>query len=590
MLALPLRPVPPKIDFVALINQSLPALWHHKLKDYGFKVVHQGRAGLEQYKRVLKLWPHAIALRHQAFFHEPRLWRYRANALKGDDSFVAQCAECPDNEVQPADRFPPGTVARSCNAWGDGAKGPWPHHVEFHLPPTMMASRVPEKCVERYAPMIKLWMALAYSSSVARARVVLAAFLRGQFNDENSVLFAIVSAALKFDLGEVDEKFYVNLVDLTRESLPQMHPNHFARFGWLTPYMKQPAPDRRDPTLSAWLAKQLHAEWLENQDYCAGLVNDEQRDLARYVRVGPTPANKSRILYAVVTHSKVHEERVLPLMRTWLSRVDHLVVLSDKADERIGTVVFPFDGPQTYDNMWNVFKGVYHYLYPHYFATGDFDWLVLLTDDVFGIPENVEALVREPDVVAMHARGDAVFMGRLFNAAFPDPTGDIAAYASGGPMRLMNRVAMDKLYAQLGNEWCAEEGHVAYADDVSGARCLALAGVLPVDARDRTGADRFHAFPPDMALYEGDLQAHPLWRVHAKWYQHYIYPQADALPAGAPMTPAAMRTGPRFVSVDSVCFHLYLKPFSPPSHGPTLLYRLHLIAYGECQARRRAEL
>jgi len=198
----------------------------------------------------------------------------------------------------------------------------------------------------------------------------------------------------------------------------------------------------------------------------------------------------------MVTHSKSHKNRAVHMMRTWLSQVENLVVLSDVADLDLGSVPINFDGPQSYDNLWNILQGAYSYLYTSYFADSSstlprFEWLALVTDDAYCLPENVEALINLPHIQEANNKGQPIYLGRELSTHIVDPSGDFPSFVSGGSLRLFNMVALQKLYKEITtSEWCSD--NVFLAEDLHASRCLALAGVQPWESRDSALRDRFH--------------------------------------------------------------------------------------------------
>jgi hypothetical protein len=469
---------------------------------------------------------------------------------------------------------------------------------------------------------IRLWIAIAFSPSLSRTRLLLATFLQTNNISDKLLQASIQASYQQFKLGQANKIYYEflsswlllsnnkiilnnNLINIPLDRLFSS-PNFGIEVSFRQKYLQQPIPVA-NVTQIAKIAKQLHTTWIntlkDNPSLKRKMCYDDypqDQIILPHIKVHTKNKKQQKILYVLITHSKQHE-RARKMLQTCLSRVDSLLVLSDREDPIIGSVKFYWDGIQSYDNLWHIMKGVIAYVGQSYFSGGNsndvkYDWLALLTDDSFIIPENIQTYVDNNEKLVVNHDITPIFIGKRLNGLMADVTKDLQYYISGGPLRLLNRKAVQALDQVVidnnNNNWCGDDPY-GYAEDIQMTKCLAQVGIFGMDTRgyDNNMVDEkkemIHAFPPDMMLYSGqDLNQHPSWKIHSGWWPSYIYPPISVTTNSNSRQvnwQKELSIGPKYCCDPySMSFHLYLKNFNPPGHDESLYSRLFLWWYGYC--------
>ena len=236
-------------------------------------------------------------------------------------------------------------------------------------------------------------------------------------------------------------------------------------------------------------------------------LSPETLAVMRKIDVATLAAAPPRLLVMVYTYRPNHATACRAQYESWGQRVASLRFCSDHNDLSLPVVKLPFDGPESYENLWR--KVVAMVRFAQRFLRDEFDWFMLGGDDMYLIPENLLRSLAWAEIAEQDARGLPLYLGRRFVA----PGGRV--FNSGGAGYLINRPALDRLIEWLPQ--CDPDRPVAAEDRMMGA-ALERAGVDAYDTRDSLGAERFHPFPP---AYVHDFRSE---RDRDSWFVAYTRP------------------------------------------------------------------
>jgi hypothetical protein len=146
-------------------------------------------------------------------------------------------------------------------------------------------------------------------------------------------------------------------------------------------------------------------------------------------------------------------------------------------------------GPETYSTIglkvWSFLKRIYEDY------GDDFDWIFVSGDDTFLMVEHLR------QYLATLKDEEALYLGRRWalpeRAELPAWTNNLIFNLGAG--YVLNRKALKLWYETCSNAYTLYES-IQSGEDIAMAECLRRANVLPLDTRDKFGAERFHAFTP----------------------------------------------------------------------------------------------
>lgn len=121
------------------------------------------------------------------------------------------------------------------------------------------------------------------------------------------------------------------------------------------------------------------------------------------VRVQPLSAaeqRRVRVLCWVNTFHANHEARVRAIQRTWGSRCDKILFMSDVEDLTIPTV--RITAPPLHETLWQKHREIV-LLLAREFHDGAFDWVFKCDDDTFLLVENLKRYLLSPAIQAIPA-------------------------------------------------------------------------------------------------------------------------------------------------------------------------------------------
>jgi glycoprotein-N-acetylgalactosamine 3-beta-galactosyltransferase len=116
-------------------------------------------------------------------------------------------------------------------------------------------------------------------------------------------------------------------------------------------------------------------------------LKPETLAVLRKIDVASVGAASPRLLVMVYSHEPRHATACRAQYETWGQRGLNLRFFSDQNDLSLPVVKLPFDGPESYDNLWR--KAVAMVRFAHRFLREQFDWFMVGGDDMFLIPENL---------------------------------------------------------------------------------------------------------------------------------------------------------------------------------------------------------
>ena len=146
-------------------------------------------------------------------------------------------------------------------------------------------------------------------------------------------------------------------------------------------------------------------------------------------------------------------------------------------------------GPEAYSTMgvkvWSFLKRVYEDF------SEDFEWIFVSGDDTFLMVERLR------QYLATLNDEEALYLGHRWihpeKSWLPAWTHNLIFNAGAG--YVLNRKALKLWYETCSDAYTLYES-IGSEEGLAMAECLRRANVLPLDTRDKFGAERFHAFTP----------------------------------------------------------------------------------------------
>jgi hypothetical protein len=169
---------------------------------------------------------------------------------------------------------------------------------------------------------------------------------------------------------------------------------------------------------------------------------------------------------------------------------DKIVFGTDIEESRLSfSIKVEHPGPEAYSTMglkvWSFLKRIYEDY------GDDFDWIFVSGDDTFLMVEHLR------QYLATLKDEEALYLGQRWvhpeRASLPAWTNDLIFNAGAG--YVLNRKALKLWYETCSNAYTLYES-IQSGEDIAMAECLRRANILPLDTRDKFGAERFHAFSP----------------------------------------------------------------------------------------------
>ena len=133
--------------------------------------------------------------------------------------------------------------------------------------------------------------------------------------------------------------------------------------------------------------------------------------------------------------------------------------------------------------LWSIMKRVYADL------SDGFDWIYICGDDTFLMVELLRAYL------STFSTGSPMYIGRRFQYGPTRTSWRQGLVFNSGAGYVLNSKALKLWYETCGDSMEMYE-QAGSMEDVVMAECLRKARVVPVDTRDKFGAERFHAFTP----------------------------------------------------------------------------------------------
>lgn len=177
-----------------------------------------------------------------------------------------------------------------------------------------------------------------------------------------------------------------------------------------------------------------------------------------------------RILCIIYTTSSHHDRYISAQHGTWLRKCTSHLIISNQSDASINAVQLPFQGEESYANIWQKIRSVWKYVHAHYRQS--YDWFLLGGDDLYVIMENMYSLLLSNGIQSKVINGEPVYLGRSLrfnttnnsNTAPPTPNASAeyfseteyaakeaeeARYANGGSGYVLDRIALNVLVRRL---------------------------------------------------------------------------------------------------------------------------------------------
>ncbi|TDG49600.1 hypothetical protein AWZ03_003838 [Drosophila navojoa] len=189
----------------------------------------------------------------------------------------------------------------------------------------------------------------------------------------------------------------------------------------------------------------------------------------------PLPA-AARIFCIISTQDTRHDSVAVHVKRSWASRCDRHIFVSNDAHEELEPAVFA-----PLHDKWLKMRAHLEYVYKYHFDEGD--WFLYINDDNYVIVENLRHMLRS------HSPDELIYFGcKLRNA-----NNQAYMYDRSGIVLSSAALAQFVLRA-LPNETICSSGRQGDAALEEFARCLGNVNVLPGDSRDHLGYHRFLPF------------------------------------------------------------------------------------------------
>ena len=169
--------------------------------------------------------------------------------------------------------------------------------------------------------------------------------------------------------------------------------------------------------------------------------------------------------------------------------------MTDIEESRLSSSIkIEHPGPESYNTMaiklWSILKHVYVEL------SEGFDWIYICGDDTFLMTEHLR------DYLAKLSQGskdeNAMYVGRRFQYGPTRTSWRHGLVFNSGAGYALNSKALKLWYEACGDSRETYE-RAKSMEDVVMAECLRKFHVIPLDTRDKSGAERFHAFTPSQA-------------------------------------------------------------------------------------------
>ena len=186
------------------------------------------------------------------------------------------------------------------------------------------------------------------------------------------------------------------------------------------------------------------------------------------------------------------------------SELEHFIKLSGVSRDTV-IVLTPsltpsmLSGHYTARNTWQRWREVFVHL-ASWGRRQDFDFVLFVEPDNYVIPENLHKLISDPAYSYLHHLGTPLYLGNRMDVpgGIHDPdsgvTSSLPFVAVGGGI-VLNRPALRLLASYIHREECYATT-ASDSVDVLLASCLDRLGVIPRDAADAFGQDRFHVLSP----------------------------------------------------------------------------------------------
>uniref|UniRef100_M4BCH0 N-acetylgalactosaminide beta-1,3-galactosyltransferase n=1 Tax=Hyaloperonospora arabidopsidis (strain Emoy2) TaxID=559515 RepID=M4BCH0_HYAAE len=282
-------------------------------------------------------------------------------------------------------------------------------------------------------------------------------------------------------------------------------------------------------------------------------------------------AAKTRVLCWVNTYHANHDARLDAIKRTWGTKCDKLLFMSDVEDPRIPTVRIV--APPSHEMLWQKHREIVRLLVREY-QEEDYDWIFKCDDDTFLIMENLKQYLISPDIEALAKQGPVLLghrmtlqwweMQRLFEPFENYDPDHVAAmlkvrdatrdkggliYTPGGGGYAMNWAYLKTLEAAFDEPYCLPNEVIP--DDWAISFCMWHLGVTLLDTRDSEKRERFHQYDPmDVYTKPHDEEAYD-HKIFTSIYQENNW-FSDHNGIG-------WQNGDKCCAPDSISFH-YVKP------------------------------
>ena len=292
------------------------------------------------------------------------------------------------------------------------------------------------------------------------------------------------------------------------------------------------------------------------------------------VHVTPTPLDvmkRIRVLCWVNTFHENHETRLKDIKRTWGSKCDKILFMSDIEDLAIPTV--RITAPPTHEMLWQKHREVVKMLIREY-SEQDFDWVFKCDDDTFVLMENLKQYLDSPEIRDWNMSKPLILghrmtlqwweMQRPLNPLEElDPEHAQAVntvlqatekqgglyYTPGGGGYALNWAYLRQLNAILDDPHCLP-GEVI-PDDWAISFCMWFHDVVPRDTRDSKQRERFHQYNAiELYFKQPDEEAYDHAIFESIYEENNWY--SDHFGIG-------WKTGADCCAPDTIAFH-YVKP------------------------------
>ena len=223
--------------------------------------------------------------------------------------------------------------------------------------------------------------------------------------------------------------------------------------------------------------------------------------------------NQIRLLCAIYTHQPNHD-LVRMAALTWGLQCDGFIAFTNTTDtsstshkitntnNNLGIISIPLIGVESYANMWQKTRAIWHYIYTHYYS--DYDYIHLSGDDIYLIVPNLKYfLYKQQELDQQYSRSTPssstsavdVFAGQWVRQKN-------RPYVGGGPGYTISRSVLQQYILYAYNDCYPDV--TSSAEDRYFSLCLQkYSNVSLTDTRDvETGEQTYHDVAPQQ-VYDG---------------------------------------------------------------------------------------